>query len=192
MATEQVPYVVERSLGENVEVRRYDQAIVAETVIDTEAYADAGNEGFRRLAGYIFGANASRDQLAMTAPVAMAGAVSGEKIAMTAPVAVVADGAGWRMAFFMPAGYTLQTLPRPLDARVMLREVPARRVAALRFSGRGTAAQFAERTEELRATLSAAGLETQGESWAARYDAPWVRPPLRRNEAMIELAAAAQ
>lgn len=192
MATEQVPYVVERALSDNVEVRRYDATIVAETVIDAQSYADAGNEGFRRLAGYIFGDNASRDKVAMTAPVAMTAAASSEKIAMTAPVAVVADGAGWRMAFYMPAGYTLTTLPRPLDARVVLRTVPARRVAALRFSGRGTADQFAARTEELRATLAAAGLQTQGEPWTARYNAPWVLPLLRRNEAMIELAAAAQ
>lgn len=187
MATEQVPYVVEQTLADSIEVRRYPDVIVAETVIEADSYAEAGNEGFRRLAGYIFGGNVARDKLAMTAPVAMAPSAPSEKIAMTAPVAVTAEGKGWRMAFFMPTGYTLQTLPQPRDARVVLREQHGRRVAALRFSGRGTAAQFADRTEELCAALAAAGLATRGEPWTARYNAPWVLPLLRRNEAMIEL-----
>lgn len=186
MATEQVPYVVEQTLGEDVEIRRYGATLVAETVVDTAAYADAGNEGFRRLAGYIFGGNRSRSKIEMTAPVAME--PKSERIDMTAPVDASAVAGGWRMAFYMPQGYTLDTLPVPTDARVQVRELPGRRVAALRFSGRGTAVQFEQRTAELLQTLAAAGLSTHGQPWTARYNAPWVLPPLRRNEAMIELA----
>ncbi|MFO1494019.1 MAG: heme-binding protein [Lysobacterales bacterium] len=186
MATEQVPYVVEQTLGEDVEIRRYDPSIVAETLIERGDYRDAGNEGFRRLADYIFGNNRTRARIAMTAPVAMA--PQSERIAMTAPVDASAVAGGWRMAFYMPAGYTLETLPLPVDERVQLRAVPGRRVAALRFSGRGTEAQFAEHTAELLTTLVGAGLSPVGQPWTARYNAPWVLPPLRRNEAMVELA----
>ena len=140
MATEQVPYTVERTLQSGVEIRRYDSTVVAETLIEGGSYSEAGNAGFRRLASYIFGANRGDAKIAMTAPVAMA-PDSGQRIAMTAPVDSARDSSGgWRIAFYMPAGYTLESLPQPLDPRVTLRVVPGRRVAALRFSGRGTEA----------------------------------------------------
>ncbi len=190
MATEQVPYTVERTLESGVEIRRYGDTVIAETVIEAGSYGDAGNEGFRRLAGYIFGDNRGEQKIAMTAPVAMA-PDPGEKIAMTAPVAAQRDSSGgWRVAFYMPAEYTLETLPQPLDPRVTLRVVPGRLVAALRFSGRGTAEQFAEHTAELTQALADAGIESVGAPWTARYNAPWVLPLLRRNEAMIEVVEA--
>lgn len=190
MATEQVPYTVERTLESGVEIRRYGDTVIAETVIEAGSYGDAGNEGFRRLAGYIFGDNRGEQKIAMTAPVAMA-PDAGEMIAMTAPVAAQRDSSGgWRVAFYMPAEYTLETLPQPLDPRISLRVVPGRRVAALRFSGRGTADQFAEHTAELVQALADAGIESVGAPWTARYNAPWVLPLLRRNEAMIEVVGA--
>ena len=35
----------------------------------------------------------------------------------------------------MPASYTMETLPTPDDPNIKLRQVPARRVAAVRYSG---------------------------------------------------------
>lgn len=190
MATEQVPYTVERTLQSGVEIRRYDSTVVAETLIEGGSYSEAGNAGFRRLASYIFGANRGDAKIAMAAPVAMA-PDSGQRIAMSAPVDSARDSSGgWRIAFYMPAGYTLESLPQPLDPRVTLRVVPGRWVAALRFSGRGTEAQFAQHTAELLQALADAGMETLGAPWTARYNAPWVLPPLRRNEAMIEVNGA--
>lgn len=188
MAAEQVPYVVERAISDEIELRRYGPTVVAETLADADSFKEAGNSGFKVLAAYIFGANRSRTEIAMTAPVAMA-PEPGERIAMTAPVArtTVAEG-GWRMAFTMPVGYTLENLPVPNDSRITLRNQPGRRVAALRFSGRGTDDQFAERTLELMQSLKTAGITPVGEPWTARYNAPWVLPPLRRNEVMIELS----
>jgi len=189
MATEQVPYVVERAMGNNIELRKYGPTVVAETLVDDESFQQAGNSGFRLLAAYIFGANRSRKEIAMTAPVAMA-PEQGERIAMTAPVArMPMPEGGWRMAFYMPAGYTLATLPVPNDSRITLRNQPARRVAALRFSGRGTDEQFAERTLELMQSLKTEGVTPVGQPWTARYNAPWVLPPLRRNEIMIEVSS---
>ena len=131
MATEQVPYTVERTLQSGVEIRRYDSTVVAETLIEGGSYSEAGNAGFRRLASYIFGANRGDAKIAMTAPVAMA-PDSAQRIAMTAPVDSARDSSGgWRIAFYMPAGYTLESLPQPLDPRVTLRVVPGRWVAAL-------------------------------------------------------------
>ena len=38
VATEQVPYTVERTLESGVEIRRYEETVVAETVIDAGSY----------------------------------------------------------------------------------------------------------------------------------------------------------
>lgn len=188
MATEQIPYSVVRTLDSGVEIRDYGALVVAEIQVDAQSFREAGDSGFKRLAGYIFGANRSRRKIAMTAPVTMA-LEEGERIAMTAPVArkPLPDG-GWRMSFYMPAGYSLETLPIPDDPAVTLGVEPPRRVAALRFSGSGTDKQFAERTAQMLAALALEGIATLGNPWTARYNAPWVLPPLRRNEAMIELA----
>ena len=74
----------------------------------------------RRLAGYIFGGNSRRAAIAMTAPVAQ----SSQKIAMTAPVAQSpGKGGGSVIRFYLPAKWSLQTLPVPNDDEVRLVEV---------------------------------------------------------------------
>lgn len=189
LATEQVPYRVERSLGERAEIRSYGELIVAETVIDSGDFGSAGNAGFRRLADYIFGGNRGDTRIAMTAPVAMSAEPSISD-AEAAQVVRTRDAEGrWRMSFYMPAEATMDSLPPPIDPRVELRIVAPRRVAAIRFSGRGTSTQFAENEQRLRQTLAAAGVRSVGEAWTARYNAPWVIPLLRRNEVLIEVAA---
>ena len=172
-------------------VRRYQGVIVAETEV-TGTLEEASNEGFQRVAGYIFGSNRSRtsaaeqgETIAMTAPVMLEAA--SEKIAMTAPVSIEGGGKRWRLQFVMPAKYTLETLPTPLHPDVRLRAVPAARMAVVRFSGLADAALLAEKTEALRAWISKQGLEAAGEPQLARYNPPWIPPEARRNEVLIPL-----
>jgi hypothetical protein len=131
MAYEQPSYTVERAEG-HFELRRYAPRVVAETLVEGEFEA-SGTEAFRRLAGYIGGANRGRASIAMTAPVTQES--GSEKIKMTAPVTQEADGSRFRFTFTMPAEHTLETLPEPLDDRVLLRAEPPRRVAAVRYRG---------------------------------------------------------
>ena len=67
MAVEEPNYRIEKDCG-SFEVRVYEPVVAAETVV-TGAFGDGTNEGFRRLAGYIFGANKPNAKIAMTAPV---------------------------------------------------------------------------------------------------------------------------
>ena len=129
--TEEPSYTVERRIGD-VEIRRYGSRIAAETTIDANEEA-ARNEGFRRLARYIFGGNKGGKKIAMTAPVAQE---QGQKIAMTAPVAAQRGATGqWVIRFFMPSAQTMDTLPTPNDERVRLVHLPGEQMAVLRFSG---------------------------------------------------------
>lgn len=171
---------------DGLELRRYAPYVVAETRVEGE-YRSSLNAGFRRLAGYIFGGNRSRRKMAMTAPVSAQADSSSEKIAMTAPVSAQQDTGGWLIAFAMPAGSQLDTMPLPNDARVTLRQLPARRVAALRFRGWAGARDVAKKTAELLAALSAAKLTPTGVPVIAQYNPPWTLPFLRRNEILIDV-----
>ncbi|KUI31866.1 heme-binding protein [Mycobacterium sp. IS-1742] len=179
--TEEPAHTTQR-LSASVEVRRYDERIAAETTVSADEEASR-NEGFRRLAGYIFGGNRRDSEIAMTAPVAQQ---RGTTIAMTAPVAQSAGSAGeWTIRFFMPSKWTMDTLPTPNDQRVRLTVVPAETVAVLTFTGDRGPEAVARRTEELRNALRNSDFEPVGEPAAWFYDPPWTLPFRRRNEIAI-------
>lgn len=182
--TEEPPFTVARRVG-SVEVREYGPRVAAETSIEADE-EPARNEGFRRLARYIFGGNTAKTKIAMTAPVAQQ---QGQKIAMTAPVAAQRGTTGdWVIRFFMPAEHSLDTLPTPDDDRVRLVDVPAETVAVLRFSGVASPATVADRTAELLDSLQAAGVSAVGDPVTWFYDPPWTLPFRRRNEIAVAVA----
>lgn len=172
------------------ELREYSSYMIAETEVDAE-FMDAGNVAFGRLFRYISGANTSRTEIAMTAPVEQARDSRGEKIAMTAPVEQSSADGVYRVGFVVPRKFTRATVPQPTDPRVVIREVPPRRVAVWRYSGRWTEENFRGHERELRALLARKGLRAvPGDSAIiARYDAPFMPWFMRRNEVLIPLVA---
>lgn len=177
------PKFTRHQLTDTVEIRRYGERIAAETTVQEDENRSR-NEGFRRLAGYIFGGNRRDQQIAMTAPVAQAR--GGQQIAMTAPVAqAAAEEGGWVIRFFMPSKWTMETLPTPKDDRVKLVTVPPETVAVLRFSGDRGPKAVAARTEELLNVLRDKGVKTIGDAQAWFYDPPWTLPMTRRNEIAV-------
>ncbi|MBL8685229.1 MAG: heme-binding protein [Myxococcales bacterium] len=184
---EEPDFTVERDDGA-IEIRRYAPVVRAETTVENSDRNIAVNEGFRRLAGYIFGANHGRNTIAMTAPVTQS--QRGERIAMTAPVTPSGDGGSWLVTFTMPRGSAVESMPVPNDARVTLRAIPARRVAVLRYSGSSSPEVLAAHERTLRAWLTRNGLSASGPATSARYDPPSTLPLLRRNELWLELDAA--
>ena len=183
-ATEEPEYQVVRTLGD-VELRQYAPYTVAEVVVPGPA-ADAGNQAFPVLAGYIFGKNKGERQLAMTAPVTQAAVPV--KLEMTAPVTQAATAAGFVVQFVLPKGVTLASAPEPLDARVQLRAVQPGPVAVVRFSGFWSDANYNEHLAKLQAALRGAGLAWIGEPVYARYNPPITPWFLRRNEIWLALA----
>ncbi len=189
--TPEPPFTV--TLKDNdIEVRRYEPMIVAE-VEQTGDRDTAINAGFKVLVGYIFGGNTSKTSIEMTAPVSQR---ASEKIAMTAPVTQQAAGgdggpAGngpWKVRFVMPAGSTMQSLPKPNDARVTLIEVPAHDVAAIRFSGWSTQSNLSTHRDRLAKFIADKKLTPSAPPTYAFYDPPWTLPFWRRNEVIVELA----
>ena len=184
--TEEPAYTVTAHEGP-IEIRSYGPRLAAETVVGADEEA-ARSTGFRRLAGYIFGGNQAKTQIAMTAPVAQAPAA--QTIAMTAPVAQARDPSGsWTVRFFLPREWTLDKLPTPTDPAVQLVTVPGETVAVLTFSGdRGADAVHAKQTE-LLAALGGTSWKISGTPVAWFYDPPWTLPWLRRNEVAVTVQA---
>lgn len=188
---EEPPFDVLKKNSE-FELRSYQPMVIAEVVVQGDVIA-AGKEGARLVKDYIFGEGAqeaaaaeqkSRESISMTVPVTME--KTPQKIAMTVPVTMEsAVGSGYRLHFVMPSKYTMQTLPKPADPRVSLREVPAQKVAAVRFSKFTTEATIAEQTSLLQAWITQQGLKAVGKPQFARYDPPFVPPLLRRSEILI-------
>jgi hypothetical protein len=165
---ETIKYEVIREIG-NVEIRRYPKIVVAKV-------EDPSN-GFNLLYRFITGGNRQKTKLKMTTPVVS------QEIQMTSPVLSETG----TMAFVMPAEYTLESTPEPLDERVKIAEIPARLVAALCFSGGWSEAHFEKETQELLKTLSESKIKTKGNVFTMLYNPPFIPGFLRRNEVGIEV-----
>lgn len=176
------------------ELRQYAPFVIAETVVSGNQ-DEASSKGFRAIAGYIFGDNkrtgaatgAGAEKIAMTAPVTIENTDASQKIAMTAPVTVINESGQWRVHFVMPSQYKMADLPTPNNAAVTLREVPAKKIAVLRFSGFSGEEKVALKSAELSAWISARGLTAAASPQLARYNPPITPPFWRRNEILIEV-----
>ena len=195
-ASDEAEYAVVERDGA-FELRQYPPMLAAETLVTDTDFDDAGNVAFGRLFRYISGSNRSQSKIAMTSPVVQtADKLSdedGEKIAMTTPVIQQTEkpgGApgGYRVAFIVPAGYTRDTVPEPLDPNVRIVATPARLVASLRFSGWMSEDLHQKKEQALRAELATRKLKVAGEPITAQYDAPFIPGPFRRNEVLIPVS----
>lgn len=193
---EQPSYALVRADGA-IEVRDYPPLVVAEVTRGGDRKT-AVSAGFRPLAGYIFAKNRAGETVAMTAPVTQtpgagtgtAGVAADRSIAMTAPVTQEPSATGdgtWVVRFIMPSKYRLADLPAPGGGDVRLSELPARRVAAIRFSGVATDDLVAEQEARLRTWIAASGLQVTGPATYAYYNDPFTPGFLRRNEVMVEV-----
>ncbi len=157
MALEEPQYEVLTRKGD-IEFRQYEPYIVAEVA------ARGDNQAFRILAGYIFGDNVEQEKMQMTAPV---------------------ERRETSHAFVMESKYSMDSLPMPNDARIQLRERPARIVAVREFSGRWSERSFAKHERALLDELASLGIETTGAPELARYNSPFTLWFLRRNEIIV-------
>jgi hypothetical protein len=186
MATEEPKYTVLEK-EPPFEVRSYAPMIVAEVQVNGDL-DDASSQGFRLIAAYIFGQNQVNQKIAMTAPVTVEDqAVKSAKIAMTVPVGIEPNAGKWTVSFVMPSEYTMDTIPKPINPLVQLRQIPAVKKAVIRFSGFYNQQKVDEKTLELEQWIKSRNLQSAGAPNFARYNPPWSLPFMRRNEVMINL-----
>ena len=165
---DQPDYQVVESDGP-IEIRKYPALVTAAAIARGERKA-ALDQGFRQLVDYL----AARSR-------------PGKKLAMIAPVLADEDDGVWRTRFIMPLGTARAQLPVAPEG-IELASEPARRVAAMRFSGRADDAMLEAKEGALRSWLQLRGLPSEGKAAYAFYNAPVTPGRLRRNEVLITLS----
>ena len=185
---EQADYTVVKKM-KGYEIREYPAHIVAQTTVQG-SYGESMGNGFRIVAGYIFGGNTKKESIAMTAPVVAQKSKDekiSESIAMTAPVVATKEGDSQIISFGMPRSYTLETLPTPNDPRVKIVMIPAKKYAVLQFSWYRSDGRVKMMQEKLLSALTRDGVTTKGSTAYAGYNAPWTPPWMNRNEVLVEI-----
>ncbi|MEI6710889.1 MAG: heme-binding protein [bacterium] len=167
---------------EGYEIRDYAPYMVAEVEV-TGSRQQGLNAGFRMLADYIFGNNTAKTGIAMTAPVSESASAP---IAMTAPVMEQGSNDGKRkVTFSMPSKYTMDSIPKPNNPLVTLREIPAQRVAVKVFGWYAGDSHIQSMESALLSALKKDGFVTTQLPSYAGYNPPFSAPWMRRNEVMV-------
>ncbi len=159
-----------------VEIRRYPPLSLA------TVFAASDNVAFSILFDYISGNNEPKQRLAMTAPV-ISKRPTGEKISMTAPVISNAGS----FSFVLPLNYDGKTVPRPMDPRIKIEQIPSRLMAVVKFSGLAHERQVSAEEKLLLDTLEENGLRSKGEPFLMRYNGPFTLGFMRHNEIGVEM-----
>lgn len=160
-------YTVLHRINE-VEIRQYPNMVVAKTALTSSSFEEAGSQGFRSIANYIFGGNEQNQKIAMTAPVVMN----------------MGDSAS--MYFVMPSAYKKDALPKPAASNVRIEEEGSKTLAVLRYGGFSSDEKIKSHCDRLGKTLTEQGIQTKGSYMYMGYNAPW-DVVNRRNEVAIEV-----
>ena len=172
MASKEPEFSLVNRVGD-VEIRNYHPMIIAEVSVAGSMEA-ASSSGFRMIANFIFGNNIAQNG-------------KSEKIDMTVPVVISKKKGRWSFHFVMPSKYSIESLPKPNNRQVKIKQFKDRRCAVLRFSGSVNEDKFNTKSEELISWIKAENLKVKGMPELARYNPPWTLPFMRRNEVMIEI-----
>jgi SOUL heme-binding protein len=166
--SEEQPYKVIKT-EKDFEIRFYPSVTMATITSSAKSYKELGSSGFNKLAGYIFGGNDAKKQIAMTAPVHMD----------------INDSIS-SMSFVMPSTYNAENLPKPNDAAVNINKTADAYVAAIKFSGFASDSDIKNHTEILKNALKAASISYYGNFRYLGYNPPYQLVG-RRNEVIINV-----
>jgi hypothetical protein len=153
---------------DEVEVRLYPKMVVAKTNLADKSFDNQGSNGFRTIAGYIFGGNEKNEKIAMTAPVVMN----------------MGDSAS--MYFVMPKSYDKSELPTPNSKNVQIVEVAEKTLAVITYGGFSSDEKIEKHRKQLEKILQKNKLQTKGAYLFMGYNAPWDIIN-RKNEVAIEV-----
>ena len=154
------------------QVRKYTPMVIARTLVDSE-FKESTYTGFRRIANYIFGGNSKNMEIAMTAPVIS-----------NSPVDVKDS---YEIAFVMPRSHNLMTLPNPDNSDVQIIERNLEKVAVISFGGWATESRVEHYHHKLQEWTKKENYVLKGKFMVAQYNSPWILPPFRHNEIMVQV-----
>jgi hypothetical protein len=160
-------YKIVKTLGD-VEIREYPKMIVAKTSLPSNSFENSGSNGFRTIAGYIFGGNQGNQKIAMTSPVVMN----------------MGDSA--TMYFVMPKQYQKEQLPTPNSPSVRIVEEAPKTLAVIKYGGFSSDKDIKRYCKKLEDTLTQNHIQWKGGFMYMGYNAPW-DVVNRRNEVAVEL-----
>ena len=150
------------------EIRNYEASLFTTVKLSSKGYKDTSRKGFSILAGYIFGDNDKNKKIAMTSPVAMS----------------LEDSA--TMMFMVPREFDKKTLPKPNQSQIKFVEEPAKKIAAISFTGWANDEKIAKYQKKLKLIL-----ETENISYTNQFYFFGYNPPYeifnRKNEVIVEL-----
>jgi hypothetical protein len=150
------------------EIRNYEASLFTTVKLSSKGYKDTSRKGFSILAGYIFGDNDKNKKIAMTSPVAMS----------------LEDSA--TMMFMVPREFDKKTLPKPNQPQINFVEEPAKKIAAISFTGWANDEKIAKYQKKLKLIL-----ETENISYTNQFYFFGYNPPYeifnRKNEVIVEL-----
>lgn len=190
-------YEVIARAGE-VELRRYAPMILAEVTVEADSADVASSRGFAPLAGYIFGQNRPGTKIKMTAPVRTVPADTerrieggdGERIAMTAPVRTApAEGDTYVVQFVMPADWTMETLPAPVNEAVRIVPQDGRHMVVAGYTGPRVPGRITEMENRVSRFIEDQRLTPTGPFEIAGYSGPSVPAARKYWEVQREVAA---
>ncbi len=168
------------------EIRDYAPQLIAEVTVEGDR-GDAANKGFRLLADFIFGGNVSKTSVSMTAPVTQSLAVDKKTVEASA------DKPGsWVVRFMMPSSFTKETLPKPNDDRITIRELAGYRAASVTFTGWWSQSNLEEHVMKLTNWLDDQGIKPTSSPAYAFYNDPFTWPWSRRNEIIVAVGSNAR
>jgi hypothetical protein len=170
--TETLPYKVVKKLN-GFEIRNYDGAIFTSTTLPYSTYREASGQGFRILAGYIFGGNEKEEKIAMTTPVTME------------------IGDTMKMMFMVPSPKTMESLPKPNSSKISFEKIEPRTLAAIEFGGWASDEKIEEYKQKLIKLLADNNLPHSGKFIFMAYNPPY-QVANRRNEVLVELSNPAE
>ena len=151
------------------EIRFYPSTTMAVITSSAKTYKELGSSGFTKLAGYIFGGNNEKKQIAMTSPVHMD----------------IADSSS-SMSFVMPANYNKDNLPIPNNAEVKIHTSPDEYVAAITFGGFASQEAIKKHTDILENALKEKRISYYGNFRYLGYNPPFQLLG-RRNEIIVAI-----
>ena len=150
------------------EIRNSEASLFTTVKLSSKGYKDTSRKGFSILAGYIFGDNDKNKKIAMTSPVAMS----------------LEDSA--TMMFMVPREFDKKTLPKPNQPQINFVEEPAKKIAAISFTGWANDEKILKYQKKLKLIL-----ETENISYTNQFYFFGYNPPYeifnRKNEVIVEL-----